>query len=375
MASDNGMKAPAEPFRVGIMVDIPCYPGFTDMFEAGCRFALEEAYENKRIDRPVEVVTRIYNGFPWGSGLNNREVYLDLVRNEKVMAICGPTTTDNCLSVLDTVEQEEVPVVTICGTNKFGGRYAFNVSNGSLADEPAYMASWLASQGHRKIAVIRDYPSKIGLEYSRFLEFACQLYGLEIVGVANINPMPLEEETATALKKLKASGADALAYLGMGAACRTFAQAHKVADWYPPRIMTTAFVSATYNRQCALDIDGWHGIDQLNENNPRTMAMLARYEMKHPDKKLVANTGTTCGYDIGTLIALGLARMEIPTPQGVADALETIRMLPAVTGGPNTYISFGHYDHRGYKGRDYLNVRKSVNGTTELVACELQNPL
>ena len=97
--------------------------------------------------------------------------------------------------------------------------------------------------------------------------------------------------------------------------------------------------------------------------------MLERCE-KATGQVLVPNSATSTGYDIGRCIAIALSRMEIATPEAVAKALDTIRMLPAVTGGPSTYITFGPHDHRGFKGLDYLNVRLATNGSTELVPFE-----
>jgi branched-chain amino acid transport system substrate-binding protein len=47
--------------------------------------------------------------------------------------------------------------------------------------------------------------------------------------------------------------------------------------------------------------------------------------------------------------------------------LEQVRMLPATMGAPGTVIGFGPYDHRGYKGSDYLVLRTVHNGREGLV--------
>jgi branched-chain amino acid transport system substrate-binding protein len=355
-----------EPYRIGVMVDIPL-PGLADAYPEACRFALEEAVEERLLDRPVEVITKVYPGSPWGVGQNNRDVYLDLVRNQKVLAISGPMTTDNCLTLLDLVDAERVPVVTICGAHGFGGRYAFNLSNGNLADEPAFIARWLASQGHKKIAVLRDHPSKIGTEYHRFLEHAAQIHGLDLCAVANVSAQPTSEETTAALAKLKAAAPDAIVYLGLGEVNAELNVALAKLDWWPPRIMCTAFVAATLSEMRARHVDGWHGIDQYDERNERFRDMLARYQAKK-GRALVPNSIASTGYDTGRCLALALSRMSLCTPEAVAEALETIRLLPSVTGGVGTYISFGPWDHRGFKGLDYLCIRRSVDGRTELVS-------
>ncbi len=357
------------PYRIGVMVDLPGFPGLTDMFPLAVEFALREASESGLIDRPVEVIHNEHVGQPWGDGHVTRNAYRELVEERQVLGIAGPMSTDNCLAILDLIEQCHVPAITICGTQDYVGRYAFNLSNGNLADEPAYMAAWLKSRGHRRVAVVRDYPSRIGLEYHRFFEYASQQFGLDIIGVGNVFPNPGEEEMTEIMGRLKATGPDALAYLGFGEACRQLNNGLRNNDWDPERIMNSAFVQATYNKFYAELIDGWYGIDQYDERNTRLADMLARRKQA-TGEALVANSATSSGYDIGKCIAIALSRMETATPEALASALETIRMLPAVTGGPGTYITFGPHDHRGFKGLDYLNVRVAKNGASEYVPFE-----
>ena len=42
-------------------------------------------------------------------------------------------------------------------------------------------------------------------------------------------------------------------------------------------------------------------------------------------------------------------------------------MLPTAMGSPGTVMSFGPYDHRGYKGAEYLVLRTMKNGVEGLV--------
>src|SRR5882757_9986696 len=113
--SQNAANNQREPYRIGVLMDMPGFAGGSDMYPLAVKFALEEAYEQKLIDRPAEVILRSYLGQPWGDGLVNRRNYLDLVQKEQVLGISGPFTTDNCMSILNLVEEQKVPVITICG--------------------------------------------------------------------------------------------------------------------------------------------------------------------------------------------------------------------------------------------------------------------
>lgn len=355
-----------EPYRIGVMMDMPGFPGASDMFGKALQFALDEAFQNGLIDRPAITIEREHFGQPYGDGYQSRNAYRQLVEEDQVLAIAGPLTTDNSLAILEMVESLKVPSITICGTQDYVGKYAFNTSNGNLADEPHYIAAWLKARGLKKVAVVRDYPSRIGVEFHRFFEYAAQQFDLEIIGVANVYPAPSEEDMTEVIGRLKQTNPDALVYLGFGEACRELNNGLRNNDWWPERVMTSSFVQATYHEFFARLIDGWHGIDQFDERNTRFSSMLERYKQSHEGQELVPNSATSSFYDIGQCIALALSRMEIATPEALASALETIRMLPAVTGGPGTYISFGPHDHRGFKGLDYLNIRVSKDGTTEL---------
>jgi ABC-type branched-subunit amino acid transport system substrate-binding protein len=356
-----------EPYKIGVMVDLPDSPGLSDMFVLALEFAFEEALEQGVVDRPVELCLREYVSHPWRDGFPNIEAYHDLVHDEKVLGIAGPMTTDNCLAVLPEVEKLGVPNITICGTQLYVGRYAFNLSNGGMGDEPAVIAAWIAGEGHKKVAVYKDFPSQIGEEYSQYFRYSAAMHGLSIVMEVPVSPIAEVEELAEAFATLKEARPDVVVYLGLGGLCRIGNEAFRKVDWLPPRIACTAFVGATYSEQYARELEGWVGVDQYDERNTVLSHMLERYRAKHADRELVPNSATSCGYDIGRALGLGLGRMRIATPEGLRAALETIRRLPAATGAPGTVITFGPEDHRGFKGADFLNLRRAENGTTVLV--------
>ena len=60
--------------------------------------------------------------------------YRELV-DEDVLAVAGPMTTDNSLALLPTIEELQVPTISICGTSEFAGSVASSLPNGGLAEE------------------------------------------------------------------------------------------------------------------------------------------------------------------------------------------------------------------------------------------------
>jgi ABC-type branched-subunit amino acid transport system substrate-binding protein len=354
------------PYRIGCMVDLPGFPGLSDVFVDALKFAFEEAYESRLIERPVEVIERQYPGHPWRAARENIDVVRELIEKEGVLGIAGPMTTDNSMSILPAIEQLKVPAISICGSQRFLGDFAFQIQNGGMADEPAIMGAWLRANGHKNVVVIAELPSQIAEEYCEWFRYTAQFEGLSIMNQIAVPTQASQEEVSAAVDRAKAVHPDAIVYFGLGLLPGKLTTALNELRWDPPRIMCTAFCGATYNKDLVNTCKGWVGVDQYDERNTVLSGLIDRYEKKH-GKSLAPNSGTSCGYDIGRLFALGLSRMRIASPEALRDALETIRMMPASTGAPETVISFGKRDHRGLKGIGHLVLRRGIQDATELV--------
>jgi hypothetical protein len=56
------------------------------------------------------------------------------------------------------------------------------------------------------------------------------------------------------------------------------------------------------------------------------------------------------------------------TPRGVRDALEQVKMVPAVSGAPGTRLSFGKWTRHGWMGAGYLVARRlNPDGKTSVL--------
>jgi len=261
----------------------------------------------------------------------------------------------------------------LCGSQQYVGRGAFNLSNGGMADEPALMAAWLANEGLRKVAVIYDSPSQIGAEYLGYFLLSATMERLEVTAQIPLAPMPTQHESDAAVKRAKESGANAVAYFTLGTveAASKLPGAFAAVEWYPRRVACTAFVGASYNADLLGYYEGWTGCDQVHEGNTVFQQLLDRWQHRFGYRPF--NSAATCAWDAGHVFGLALGRMRVISPTGLHDALETIRRLPAASGGPGTIITFGPEDHRGYKGPDFLilrNVTDGVYGLTGTVPVE-----
>jgi branched-chain amino acid transport system substrate-binding protein len=352
---------PIEPYKLGVLIDLPDHPGLSDCWPDAIKLACEEVKARGLLERDVELIVREVYAQPWSSAHELVKAYRQLVEEEGVLGIIGPYTSDNCLALLPEIERLKVPTATICGSVRFAGDYAFAFANGGLADEPGVMAAWLKKEGHSRVAVLRER-TQIGEEYAEFFRYELKAHGLVVTAEPPVYPVTSVPELVEALSICRDSKPDALVYLGLGGVNQWVRPALEELDWDPPRIQTTAFVSATYSEERARRLEGWVGVDQYDERNEVFAAVLRRFGGKYGYAP--KTSGLTTGYDIGHAYALGLGRMRYATPTALRDALDTIRRIPACTGGPGTFITLGPRDHRAYKGADFLLLRRAIDGAT-----------
>jgi ABC-type branched-subunit amino acid transport system substrate-binding protein len=352
---------PIEPYRLGVLIDLPDHPGLSDCWPDAIGFACEEVVARGLLERPVELVVREVYAQPWASAHGLIKAYRELVENEGVLGVIGPYTSDNCLALLPEIERLGVPTGTICGSTRFVGEYAYAFANGGLADEPGVIAAWLAANAHRRVAVLRER-TLIGEEYAQFFRYELQSHGLIVTAEPPVYPATSVEELVEALNVCRDSKPDALVYLGLGGVNQWVRPALEQIDWDPPRVQTTAFVSATYSEERARRLEGWVGVDQYDERNEVFAAVLQRFHERFGYS--YANSGLSTAYDLGHAFALALGRMRYATPTALRDALDTIRRVPACTGGPGTIITLGPNDRRAYKGADFLLLRRAIDGAT-----------
>jgi ABC-type branched-subunit amino acid transport system substrate-binding protein len=361
------MAQPAlQPWKVGVLVDIPETPGITSEFIEGVQLGLDLAHSAGRLDRPAEVIPKIVWGSPWASSHDLIGAYRGLA-DEGVLAVVGPMNTDNSLALLPVVEELRIPTISICGASAFAGEFAFSLPNGGLAEEAIIISSWLAAQGHRRIALLRERPSRVADEYHENLLLSVRDDGLDIVATEAVSAVATQDDVAAAIGNLAATNAEALVYLGFGSLFRYLNPALEAVAWDPVKMTNTVFVGAQCNRRFAQLLEGWYGIEQYDERNTVFAAGLAAWAERGANAATAVSSLGSCALDAGRCVAIALQRMSYPTPTQVRDALETIRRLPAATGAVGTSITFGYRDHRGFKGADYLVVRRAEAGATHWV--------
>lgn len=368
------------PFRIGVLQDWALWAPVDDWYN-GLRLALDEAFETGLLDRPVELVIREVEGPPDGPFSAVRRAWRELVEDEMVLATVGPFITDVTRALRDDIERAQVPCLSYCATVGFGGEYTFQLPNGTFADETFYTARHLVERGVTKVGVVRE-DNPIGDEYYDFFRQHARRLGLHIATDQIVSPRISEDDMLPVLEAVKASGADGIQHLGYGLSFYSVLGASQTmvrAGWDVPRASITTWVLCSgmdqergspvlMNLPAPVDqLEGWVGVDLPHEGNRVWSAFLDRYVKRYGGAPPVCCYPAHM-YDIGRVLAEGLSRARPVTPKGLKHGLEQVRMLPATMGSPGTVIGFGPYDHRGYKGADYLVLRGVKNGREALVS-------
>ena len=155
-------------------------------------------------------------------------------------------------------------------------------------------------------------------------------------------------------------------YLGLGLVGTAVARARTQAGWDAPAAMNTAGLRG-YDPEYAHEIDGWVYVDMIADDNPVLAGLLARVGMDS-----VPGLFAAVGYDLGLLVAEGLARAPELTREGVRDGLELVKLVPSAEGRAGTTVGFGHWD-RGALHGPYLVLRQWRDGRSSEVGTSSRN--
>ena len=273
-------------------------------------------------------------------------------------------------------EQIGIPFIAMSGALQMAGPWTFLTPNGTFCDEAILMVDHAIDvHGAERIGIIRE-DNLLGDEYAVYLKRRAQTRGIAVVADVALGSFITPEEGVQAVERMRTSGAQAYMYVGFGAtAGAVLAASQKLAaDGYDAARITMSIFMGTIKGLVKMDgpqygglignFEGWIGVDQFDERNEHFVAMLDRFEKRFDGRRPV-HCYTAQGYDMGNAVAHGLALAKPVSREGLRAGLEQVRKVPATVGGPGNEISFGPYDHRGYKG-DYIVMRQIIDGQNVL---------
>ena len=338
----------ALPVRIGLLYD---FPQMGDLFEKALRIGIDEVAASGRLDRDVELIERQSRGLPSGSEAEVARAFREL-DDDDVVAIVGPSISDNALIVAPLCDAARIPAINYSGGERTRSQWMFHYQVGSLEEEPPVLAARMVERGLRRAAVIFDQ-SPVGRRYAECFEAARARLGLEVTGTASIQA--LSDDATELLGRLRDAEPDALVYFGLGVSSRAVALARSSLAWDVPVLANSALMFGYARPDWRDGYAGWEYIDTIADDN-RSRARL--------QERLPHAAGGPIGcaaYDIGRLLGEGIAAAEHLTRAGVADGLRRVKQLPASSGHEGTLIGFGAWDHAALKGH-YLVLRTWRDG-------------
>jgi len=297
----------------------------------------------------IEFVTEMVEGHPGGSPEAVADA-LHRLADTDALGVLGPAISDNALACVSVANERRIPSINWSGSEQTRSEWMFHYQVGSLEDEPFVIAAHLADRGVRRVALVRE-DSFIGHQYATFFDDAVIVHGLEHLGTVDLAVSG--ENGADAVRALDALDPDGVVYFGLGMSARGLSTAMRGRAW--PVATNSALMFGHRNPDWRADFEAWTYIDAFDEDNAVRRRLHATLGL--PDDE----PGPAYTYDMGRLIALGLAHAPSPTREGMRDGLERVKQVPAALGEPGTVMGFGRWKRCALEG-GYLVLRQWRGG-------------
>jgi len=329
---------------VGVLHDYPRPDGGAS-FEWAVRLGIGEVEATGRLPAPVILMHEPAHD-------DIAAAFARLV-DRGVLAILGPAITDGALVVRPLVDEAGVPCINYAGTDEARSAWLFHFQIGSLEDEPALLVDHCVRRRLTRVVLVQD-TSRVGNRMAAFFRDAaaarCELTAhlrVEADG-AGIGP---------AVAAARHAKPDALVFVGFWRAAHGLAVEMKAQNWTVHAVANSALMYGHADPVWARDWDGWTYVDTFSEANPH-FAALSRTAAA---ANRTAGPGEAGAYDMGRLLAEGIARAPELTRAGIRAGLERVKALPAATGRAGTLMGFGNWDRGALKG-PYLVLREWRRG-------------
>jgi ABC-type branched-subunit amino acid transport system substrate-binding protein len=346
------------PLTVGLLVDHPTAGGAA--FTAVVRRAFADVRLSGRLRHELHLVEEQADGLPQGSAAAVEAAFARL-RAQQAIAVIGPAITDNALVVRDLAEAARLPCVNWTGGERTRGEWMFHYQVGSLEEEPGFLALHLAAERVRRVAVVGD-DSIVGRRYQEFFASAAPRCGLDTAEFV-VLPQDGRDELDPVVERLRAAAPDAVLYLGLWSCAHALAVALSRAAWRPRVLVAnSALMYGHASAAWARAWQGWRYVDAYSESNPVLRELVQRVGPG------VAAVTAAAAYDMGRLVAEGIAAATDPDGPAVKLGLERVKQIPAALGADGTTMGFGVWERAALKGR-YLVLREWRDGASlEVVA-------
>jgi ABC-type branched-subunit amino acid transport system substrate-binding protein len=356
----------SDAIRIGLLRDV--VGAGHDFGGNATRLAIDDANARGGVQgRPVELAVRAVER---AAGTHDnvaaaQAAWRELVHDEQVLGLIGPSTTPVALAVHQEVEATGVPAIHWAGTDQACGDWHFQFQAGYLPDEGPALAYLMAREGRRRVFCFRG-EGGYGAAYLEPFLRAAEPLGLTIAGETAIpfGAQDLRAEVAAA----RASEADAVVAMGLFGAGLPLARAIREAGWSVACHGNCGFaLIAALSAEARETLSGWVSTDMFDPHNGTNRKLLDAYAARYGVRP--ASASAAFGYDLARLMLEGLRLAPELTRAGLRRGLEQVRALPAATGGAGSWMAFGAHDRLALKGpRLFVFQRITPEGLTWLPA-------
>lgn len=318
--------AQAQDIKIGFNAD----QSGTAAAELGlaARHGLELAIEdvNKAggvLGRKLVPLIRDDNGAPPKSIQNMTE----LIDNEKVAAVVGPTNSGNALAWLHIPQQKKVPVVVPLATateitRRYQGEpqnYIFRVSMVDREQVALLLAYAVKSSKNRKIAFIAD-STGFGAQGVKDATEVLALHGLQPAAVERFGPK--DTDMTAQLAKIRDAGADTLLIYGLADGNAHTLRSMEKINYMPTAIgtwgnMSTVLLNTAGKKLAEHLVFATSTAEDVNE---RAAALAARVRARYP--QMATFVAAAQAYDSVLLLAEAMRKAGGTEGDKVAAALE-----------------------------------------------------
>lgn len=259
----------------------------------------------------------------------------ELIDNEKVAAVVGPTNSGNALAWLHIPQQKKVPVISHVATaTDITARYAKEPQNYifrvSMVDREqlALLAAYAVKASKTKnVAIIAD-TTGYGQAATKDLQEIFALHGIKPVGIEKFGPK--DTDMTSQLAKLKAAGADMIITGSLADATAQVLKSMEKMDYYPGLLSTwgsinTPLVNIAGPKLAEKTI---FAASTTEDASDRAAALHKRLVAKHPN--MPAFVSAAQGYDAVMLIAAAIKQAEGTDGPKLQQALENLGAVQGI---------------------------------------------
>lgn len=276
----------------------------------------------------------------------------ELIDNEKVAAVVGPTNSGNALAWLHIPQQKKVPVVSHVATaTEITGRYAKEAQNYifrvSMVDREqlALLAAYaVKASKDKKVAIIAD-TTGYGQAATKDLQEILALHGITPAGIEKFGPK--DTDMTSQLAKLKAAGADMIISGSLADATAQVLKSMEKMDYYPGLLSTWGSINSPLINIAGAKLaeKTIFAASTTADANPKAQALSKRLLARYPN--MPAFVSAAQGYDAVMLIAAAITKAGGTDGDKVAAALEDVGPVEGIIKTYNKPFSKTNHEALG----------------------------